>query len=130
MAGEDFPNRFGSKGFSEITASLSVVDPNLATKSALASGLEAMRWTSIWNVWEDTAMADKLNIPPAVFMMHRRQFMMTAAAGALAAGSVPLMAFGETAAAAVVITPATPLAGVSACFTLQSVHHQAFRLTI
>ena len=58
-------------------------------------------------------MADKLNIPPAVFLMHRRQFMMTAAAGALAAGSVPLMAFGETAAAAVVITPATPLADLA-----------------
>ena len=53
-------------------------------------------------------MADKLNIPPAVYMMHRRQFMMTAAAGALAAGAAPMMAFAQD--AATEITPATPLA--------------------
>ena len=52
-------------------------------------------------------MTEKLNIPPSVFMMYRRQFMMTAAAGALAAGSAPLMAFADTAAE---IVPATPLA--------------------
>ena len=52
-------------------------------------------------------MTEKLNIPPSVFMMYRRQFMMTAAAGALAAGSAPLMAFADT---ATEIVPATPLA--------------------
>ena len=54
-------------------------------------------------------MSEKMNIPPAVFMLHRRQFMMTAAAGALAAGGMPMMAFADTA-AAVEIKPATPLA--------------------
>ena len=33
-------------------------------------------------------MSDKNRIPPAVYMMHRRQFMMTAAAGALAVGGM------------------------------------------
>ncbi len=42
-------------------------------------------------------MADKLNIPPAIYMMHRRQFMKTAAAGTLAAGAAPMMAFAQDA---------------------------------
>ena len=54
-------------------------------------------------------MTAKNNIPPAVFAMHRRQFMLTAAAGALAAGAAPLTAFAQDAAAAVEITPATPM---------------------
>ena len=54
-------------------------------------------------------MVDKLNIPPAVYMMHRRQFM-AATAGALAALSGPLAAFADTAAVAAAIVPATPLA--------------------
>ena len=54
-------------------------------------------------------MVDKLNIPPAVYMMHRRQFM-AATAGALAALSGPLAAFADTAPVAAAIVPATPLA--------------------
>ena len=54
-------------------------------------------------------MVDKLNIPPAVYMMHRRQFMM-AAAGTLATLSGPLAAFADTPAVATAIVPATPLA--------------------
>ena len=56
-------------------------------------------------------MVDKLNIPPAVYMMHRRQFMM-GTVGALAAFGGPLSAFAVTPAAdaATAITPATPLA--------------------
>jgi hypothetical protein len=53
-------------------------------------------------------MTGKNNIPPAVFAMHRRQFMMTAAAGALAAGVLPGHAFAQDAATEIV--PATPLA--------------------
>ena len=53
-------------------------------------------------------MVDKLNIPPAVYMMHRRQFML-ATAGTLAALTGPLAAFADTP-AATAITPATPLA--------------------
>lgn len=49
------------------------------------------------------------NIPPAVYMMHRRQFML-GVAGTLAALSGPLTAFADTPAAATAITPATPLA--------------------
>ena len=74
---------------------------------------ENISMTSTKNVWEDKRMADKLNIPPAVFMMHRRQFMMASAAGALVAGGMPLTAFGDTAAApAAAIVPATPLAEI------------------
>ena len=54
-------------------------------------------------------MVDKINIPPAVYMMHRRQFMM-ATAGAMVALGGPLAAFADTPAAATAITPATPLA--------------------
>ena len=54
-------------------------------------------------------MTGKNNIPPAVFAMHRRQFMMTAAAGALAAGALPMTAFAQDATAAEIV-PATPLA--------------------
>ena len=54
-------------------------------------------------------MVDKLGIPPAVYMMHRRQFM-AATAGALAALSGPLAAFADTPAVAAAIVPATPLA--------------------
>ena len=53
-------------------------------------------------------MVDKLNIPPAVYMMHRRQFML-ATAGTLAALTGPLAAFADTP-SATAITPATPLA--------------------
>ena len=53
-------------------------------------------------------MSDKNRIPPAVYMMHRRQFMMTAAAGALAVGGMPSMVFAQDAATEIV--PATPLA--------------------
>ena len=42
--------------------------------------------------------------------MHRRQFMMTAAAGALAVGALPMTAFAQEATAATEIVPATPLA--------------------
>ena len=54
-------------------------------------------------------MVDKINIPPAVYMVHRRQFMM-ATAGAMVALGGPLAAFADTPAAATAITPATPLA--------------------
>ena len=50
------------------------------------------------------------NRPPAVFAMHRRQFMMTAAAGALAVGALPMTAFAQEATAATEIVPAAPLA--------------------
>ena len=53
-------------------------------------------------------MAEKLNIPPMLYMLHRRQFMAGAAAGALVAGGMPMMAFAQD--AAVEIVPATPLA--------------------
>ena len=53
-------------------------------------------------------MSDNNRIPPAVYMMHRRQFMMTAAAGALAVGGMPSMVFAQD--AATEIAPATPLA--------------------
>ena len=53
-------------------------------------------------------MAEKLNIPPMLYMLHRRQFMAGAAAGALVAGGMPMMAFAEASAAEIV--PATPLA--------------------
>jgi len=56
-------------------------------------------------------MTAKNNIPPAVFAMHRRQFMMTAAAGALAAG-MPIQAYAQDATTATEIVPATPLADV------------------
>jgi len=54
-------------------------------------------------------MTGKNNIPPAVFAMHRRHFMMTAA-GALAAGAMPMTAFAQDATTAAEIVPATPLA--------------------
>ena len=53
-------------------------------------------------------MVNKNNIPPAVYMMHRRQFML-ATAGTLATLTGPLAAFADTP-AATAITPATPLA--------------------
>jgi len=55
-------------------------------------------------------MTAKNNIPPAIFAMHRRQFMLTAAAGALGAGAAPFTAFAQDAAAAVEISPSTPMA--------------------
>ena len=55
-------------------------------------------------------MADKLTELPMIAMIRRRQLLMGVAAGALVGGIMPGLAFGDTAAVAAEITPATPLA--------------------
>jgi len=55
-------------------------------------------------------MADKMTVPPMIAMIRRRQLLMGVAAGALAGGMIPGLAFGQTAETAAEIVPATPLA--------------------
>ena len=57
-------------------------------------------------------MAEKRNDPPSLFMMRRRHLLQGVAAGALVAGILPGIAFGQDATSATEISPATPLADV------------------
>ena len=55
-------------------------------------------------------MAEKMNELPMIAMIRRRQLLMGVAAGALAGGLMPGLAFGQAAKAGGEIAPATPLA--------------------